>query len=94
MAFEKGRKKTGGRAKGVQNRATLELRSSILEAARLAGGGGEMGVVEYLRNLATERPDVFGPILSKVIPKEVNVTADLAASAVIQVSFVGPKGDA
>lgn len=65
--FEKGRAKTGGRAKGSRNR----LSASFVEA--LAKEFEEHGE-ETLRICRTERPHEFLKIVAGVIPKEFEIS--------------------
>jgi hypothetical protein len=65
--FEKGRQKTGGRAKGARNR----LSAGFIEAlAREFEEHGE----ETLRICRTERPHEFLKIVAGVIPKEFEIS--------------------
>ena len=57
-------KKTGGRKKGTPNKVTASLRDDVLEAFKEAGG------VKYLVKHAEENPQLFIPLIAKVLPKE------------------------
>lgn len=60
-----GTPKTGGRAKGTQNKVTREVKEMVLQALDLAGG------VEYLARQANENPGPFLTLLGKVLPLQV-----------------------
>ncbi len=62
MSRPKGLPKTGGRAPGVQNKVTRELKDMILGA--LAGVGG----MDYLQRQAEENPSAFLTLIGKVLP--------------------------
>ena len=62
--FEKGREKTGGRAKGTPNVVTRETK----EALRIALE--RVGPEDYFESLARERPDLFCGLVKKLIPQE------------------------
>ena len=67
--FERGREKTGGRAKGVQNVATREVKEALrvaLERVALERVNPE----DYFENLAHEHPELFVRLVSKLIPQE------------------------
>lgn len=64
----KGKPKTGGRKKGTPNKTTALLKDAILEAARKAGGEGE--IVGYLTQQAEENPTAFMSLLGKVLPMQ------------------------
>ena len=64
----KGQPKTGGRKKGTPNKTTALLKDAILEAARAAGGEGE--IVGYLTQQAEENPTAFMSLLGKVLPMQ------------------------
>ena len=59
-------KKTGGRAKGVPNKVTKELKDMILTALDDSGG------VDYLKKQADENPTAFMGLVGKVLPMTVN----------------------
>jgi len=53
-------------------KVTMALKEAILKAAEQAGGEG--GTVGYLANVAVERPEVFVPLLSKLLPAQSELT--------------------
>lgn len=59
--------KTGGRTKGVPNKATAEIKTMI-EGALTAVGGQK-----YLEQQAIENPTAFMTLLGKILPKDVNL---------------------
>lgn len=67
--------KTGGRRKGTQNKMTVELKDAILKAA--TGAGGAQKLVGYLQRMANQEPQSFLPLLGKLLPKDVNLNADV-----------------
>lgn len=95
MAKPKGSPKTGGRQAGTPNRATKALKDAILEAAELAGGQADDkqpgGLVGYLHGLADKQPAVFGSLLGRVLPLEVNATQTIQSYKEIRVTFVRPS---
>ena len=82
MPFQKGRKKDGGRKKGTPNKSTVRLKDAILTAAEFVGENGYVdkesgkivrgtnGLVGYLAKLAINSPDLFVPLLGRVLPLE------------------------
>jgi hypothetical protein len=60
-------KNPGGRPKGSLNKVTTDMRAAIREAFELEGG------VKYLRKLAKEDPKTFTMLLSKIVPRELEV---------------------
>jgi hypothetical protein len=75
--WKKGRPKTGGRKKGVQNIITRELKDAIIKAAELHGqdGKGKDAVVGYLYGLAAMRQPVLFVSLLRLTPTRVSGTA-------------------
>jgi hypothetical protein len=79
--WKKGRPKTGGRARGVQNVVTRELKKAILKAAELHGqdGKGKGALVGYLYRLAAmEEPVLFVSLLRAIIPMQIKCDAQKA----------------
>ena len=74
--FKKGdpRPKNSGRARGTRNKITVRLRDCILEATELGGqdGHGKNGAVGYLVWLSRAEPVVFGRMLEKLLPMQVD----------------------
>jgi hypothetical protein len=66
----KSKPKTGGRKKGVPNRFTASLKQAILDAAQIAGGGGQEGLRDYLVRQAHENPGPFMSLLARVLPHQ------------------------
>lgn len=64
-----------GRKKGTKNKFSIKLKEAILEAAALSGedGKGKNGAVGYLKWLSRAEPAVFGRMLEKVMPLQVDV---------------------
>lgn len=86
MPFEPGRTKTGGRKKGTPNKTTQSLKEAILRAANTAGGAepdDDEGVYRYLVTLATDSPQLFVPLLGKVLPMTIKGDGD----APVEISF-------
>ncbi len=57
-----------GRPKGSKNRTAVELKDAILGALH-AGEGAQA----YCKRLKEERPELFVQLVSKLIPRDVNV---------------------
>jgi hypothetical protein len=74
VPFTKGQRSTG-RAKGTPNKFTTILKDAILEAAERCGrdGKGKDGAVGYLMWLARREPAVYGRMLEKVMPMQIEV---------------------
>jgi hypothetical protein len=66
----KSKPKTGGRKKGVPNKFTASLKQAILDAAQIAGGGGQEGLRDYLVRQAHENPGPFMGLLGRVLPHQ------------------------
>jgi len=79
----KGAPKTGGRKKGTPNKHPVELKQAIFGALH-SGDGAEA----YMVQLKKQRPELFSSLLKAFIPKDVNVTADVAAVVTVVRSFV------
>jgi hypothetical protein len=64
-----------GRAKGVKNKFTVRLKEAILEAAEKSGsnGRGKGGTVGYLVWLSRAEPAVYGRMLEKIMPMQIDV---------------------
>ena len=67
----KGLPKTGGRAKGVPNKATAELKEMILGALDDVGGQA------YLVQQALDNPNAFMTLVGKVVPRDLNAAVEL-----------------
>lgn len=82
-----------GRPKNVPNKLTGEIREMIRRALNEAGG------VEYLVSVSRSHPQAFLALVSKIVPAEVSITADVshrdaAAEAVasMMASLFAPPG--
>ena len=62
--------KTGGRQKGTPNKITADIKGAIL------GAFGKVGGEDYLARVAIEHPQVFCALLGKVLPIQVEGTAE------------------
>lgn len=67
----KGNPKTGGRAKGVTNKTTTDLKQMILNALDKAGGE------DYLHKQSALNPGSFMALIGKVLPRDINATIDI-----------------
>lgn len=85
------RSKTG-RKKGTPNKTTALLKDAILKAANEAGGG-EDGLVTYLKTQATANPGPFMALLGKVLPMQIAGDADnpVKLHQVIEQIIVDPE---
>lgn len=82
MAFEKGKKKTGGKTKGTPNKNTALLKDMILTALDDAGG------IEYLKKQATNEPVAFLGLIGKILPKEIDANIKGNFKGTIKVELV------
>jgi hypothetical protein len=64
-----------GKPKGAKNKFGVKLKEAILEAAERSGrdGKGKDGAVGYLVWLSRSEPAVFGRMLEKVMPLQIDV---------------------
>jgi hypothetical protein len=72
--FKKGERRVG-RVKGVKNKLGVRVKECILAAAELSGsdGKGKGGATGYLVWLSRSEPAVFGRMLEKIMPTQVEV---------------------
>ncbi|MCA3734373.1 MAG: hypothetical protein INE97_03380, partial [Phenylobacterium sp.] len=79
--------KTGGRTKGVPNKATKALKDMILGALDDAGGQ------DYLRRQSIENPTAFLTLIGKVLPTTINADVKGEVGVVIRRFTPEPNGD-
>lgn len=60
----------GGRPKGSKNKISASLKSSVLEAF------DRLGRVDYLVKIGEEKPELFIPLLAKILPTELRMPAE------------------
>ena len=87
--FAKGKPKTGGRKKGVQNKSTKALKEITFGALDEAGGQ------EYLTKVAYADPKTFLSLLGKFVPSEIKAQIDggrLLKITVVSGIPAGPVG--
>jgi hypothetical protein len=74
IPFKKGERRVG-RQKGTLNKTTTLLKDAILKAAELLGrdGRGKNGTVGYLMWLARAEPAVYGRMLEKILPHQLEM---------------------
>jgi hypothetical protein len=76
-----------GRKKGVPNKVTGDLRTMVLQALSAAGG------VEYLLAQAhSNNPAPFMALVGKCIPKDIQVTAKVSLTQLLQEAEARRKG--
>lgn len=73
----KGLPKTGGRAKGVPNKTTAEIKEMIL------GALSEVGGQAYLVQQALDNPNAFMTLVGKVVPRDLNAAVEAVASITV-----------
>lgn len=78
--FQPGHKLARGRPSGAQNKTTKLLKDLVMQAAEQVGedGAGKDGLLGYLKNLAVKKPELFVPLLAKILPIQLNVKAQAA----------------
>lgn len=86
MPFKKGKRKTGGRKKGVKNATTIASREAMLAAF------AEMGGVESLVNWARRHKTEFYRLWSKTLPREIN--AEFAGTINLKMPDMSDLSDA
>jgi len=92
MAAPKGQPKpeSSGRKKGVVNKTTADIKAMINNALYKAGGE------DYLLRQAAENPVAFMGLIGKILPKQVDVDANLTGElniASITRRIIDPKND-
>lgn len=90
IPIKKGERRIG-RKKGTPNKTTTLLKDAIIKAAEMLGqdGKGKNGTVGYLMWLGRHEPAVYGRMLEKILPMQLEVkdtskrlyTADEAKAA-------------
>jgi hypothetical protein len=72
--FQKGERRVG-RQKGTKNRLGVRIKEALLEALELSGqdGRGKGGAAGYFVWLSRNEPAVFGSLIGKVIPMQLEV---------------------
>ena len=77
------RQKTGGRRKGTPNKTTALLKDAVLKAAEQTGG--DDGLIGYLKTQAEMNPGPFMTLLGKVLPKQVDLDAEVDGNITVQI---------
>lgn len=72
--LKKGRKKTGGRKKGVGNKFTGDMRDVIENAFHVLGGG------QYLVEVGLKDPKIFVALLAKLLPYTIQGHLDVTVT--------------
>jgi hypothetical protein len=74
VQFKKGERPVG-RQKGSKNKLGVKLKDAIMQAAELSGqdGKGKNGATGYLVWLSRAEPAVFGRMLEKLLPLQLDV---------------------
>jgi hypothetical protein len=82
--FQPGGKAGPGRT-GPQKKA-IALKDALLKAAEFEGSdeNGKDGLVGYLRQQARHRPELFMPMLAKVLPTHITATGDTPIQLIVQ----------
>jgi hypothetical protein len=70
--FQKGRRKTGGRARGTGNFFSLGIRESILTA--LTNCGGERGLTGFIEAAVKEDTGYGIKLLCAIVPRQADIT--------------------
>jgi len=83
-AFKKGKPKTGGRERGVENKTPKLLKECIMLAAELEGMNehGKDRLVGFLRKVAREDLRGFVMLLGRVLPYQVETRNDMKVEVV------------
>ncbi|RPH72747.1 MAG: hypothetical protein EHM78_02255 [Myxococcaceae bacterium] len=78
--LHKGDKATKTR-KGIPNKNGRIVQELVIDAMHKSGsdGKGKDGAIGYLVWLSRKKPDIFGPLVGKIIPKQVDATITAAA---------------
>lgn len=80
MAFEKGKEKTGGRQKGVENRITRTVKETVLEVFNKIQDDKKVNLEQF----AKKYPRDFYAIAAKLIPTEITGTIKTTLRAKIE----------
>jgi hypothetical protein len=88
MKFEKGKSKTGGRAKGVPNKFTT-LKEAFLTAFQEAGS--TEGLIAWIKASPHNRAQFYA-LITKLFPTEVDHTGQVEHAVNVKVTFVDTKG--
>ena len=88
--FKKGREKTGGRKKGVQNKFTT-LKEAYLDAFNSKEMGSTQGLIDAFKVTPFTKRD-FYKLISKMLPSNVTVDGDLKVTFQASEKFM-PKTD-
>ena len=81
--FQPGHPKLGGRKPGAVNKFTRLVKEAVLAGAEQVGsdGKGRDGLIGYMRRVALRHPDLFVPLLAKIMPLQLNVATPTQPSA-------------
>jgi len=74
--FEKGRKKTGGRKPGVQNKLSIDVQKTAFEIFNALGGVG--GATEYFKKNSQTKGQFYN-IFYKMLPTNVVASGEILA---------------
>ena len=89
MPFKKGIQKVqnSGRQKGVQNKASRDIKEMIAGALNMAGGQ------EYLYQQSQENPVAFLGLIKTIVPRDVNLGGQEGNELTIKILGYKPSGD-
>jgi hypothetical protein len=82
------RKKVAGRVAGTPNKVTKEIKDMIQGALEQAGGQA------YLYQQALENPTAFMTLIGKILPKNIDVNAEINGSmahTIAAIELIGVK---
>jgi hypothetical protein len=88
--FQKGDGR-GGRPKGAQNKTTRALKEAIILAAENSKHSKTGDLEGYLRHLADDEPELFVPLLAKLLPLQLNAKNEPAEPVRLNPSMSLPE---